>query len=205
MSNKFSDQDIVSLYQQGATEQPSAKLNEHILNTANAAAHVNNITTIKKRRFYQTWYAQLSTAASLVLVAVLYVQNTEQYNQVPSDLSVPKDSEIMQHEAIEAIHVAPNAKDVKAHAAMQNKKAQQSKRLQFEDHALATSTALNHGDKEPEITDSIKQKLTLIDELIAQNKQAEAIKQIKKLQIEQPALNAYLTKRYYALIPQAQW
>lgn len=80
MSDKFSDHDIVGHYHQGATEQPSVEIDQHILQLAAESIKPPNINPInkpisKKKHLYQTWYGQLSTAASLVLVAVLYLQN----------------------------------------------------------------------------------------------------------------------------------
>ena len=80
MSDKFSDHDIVGHYHQGATEQPSVELDQHILQLAAESIKPLNISSInkpilKKKHLYQTWYGQLSTAASLVFVAVLYLQN----------------------------------------------------------------------------------------------------------------------------------
>lgn len=80
MSDKFRDHDIVGHYHQGATEQPSMEIDHHILQLAAESIKPTNISPInkpitKKKHLYQTWYGQLSTAASLVLVAVLYLQN----------------------------------------------------------------------------------------------------------------------------------
>ena len=84
MSDKLTSHDIASLYKRGATEQPSTQLDEQILKHAADEVADNKVTPIhKSKRFYQTWYGQLSTAASLVLVAVLYVQNSAQYQQSP--------------------------------------------------------------------------------------------------------------------------
>jgi len=83
MVNKLTDHAIASLYQKGAKEQPSAVLDAHILQLAKK--HVTITPIIKKRRVYQTWYAQLSTAASFVLVAILYFEMNKpfQSNQEP--------------------------------------------------------------------------------------------------------------------------
>jgi len=73
MSDKLTSHDIASLYKRGATEQPSSQLDEQILKRAADEVADNKVPPIHKpKRFYQTWYGQLSTAASLVLVAVFY-------------------------------------------------------------------------------------------------------------------------------------
>lgn len=95
MSDKFSDHDIENFYKQGAKEQPSTELDLQIFqlaqqNLVNTKGKTDNVTAIKivsskKTPLYQTWYGQLSTAASLVLVAVLFLQNSEpSYNSISS-------------------------------------------------------------------------------------------------------------------------
>ncbi|WP_353802898.1 hypothetical protein, partial [Shigella sonnei] len=64
MSDKLTRHDIASLYKRGATEQPSSQLDEQILKRAADDVTANKVTPITKpKRFYQTWYGQLSTAA----------------------------------------------------------------------------------------------------------------------------------------------
>ncbi|KPH93552.1 hypothetical protein AMS58_16830 [Pseudoalteromonas porphyrae] len=78
MTDKFTSNNIASLYRDGATEQPSSALDQQILQNAVNAVQPK----VKSKRFYQTWYGRLSTAASLMLVSLLYWQNTDQFTSV---------------------------------------------------------------------------------------------------------------------------
>ncbi|KPH60760.1 MULTISPECIES: hypothetical protein [Pseudoalteromonas] len=78
MTDKFTSNKIASLYRDGATEQPSSALDQQILQNAVNAVQPK----VKSKRFYQTWYGRLSTAASLMLVSLLYWQNTDQFTSV---------------------------------------------------------------------------------------------------------------------------
>lgn len=98
MRDKLTDHHIVSLYKKGANEQPSAVIDKQILalaqqqkgiNTTDNKAVLNEVTPINKRRFYQTWYGQLSTAASFMLVTVLFVTNQQTINETSSYSPMP--------------------------------------------------------------------------------------------------------------------
>ena len=85
MSDKLNDHDIVELYHQGAKEQPNEKIDASILSLAKQQHEKKNVIPINKKRFYRAWYGQLSTAASLVIVAVLYFQNNNVLEQSSDD------------------------------------------------------------------------------------------------------------------------
>ncbi|MEM5551267.1 hypothetical protein WNY63_11065 [Pseudoalteromonas neustonica] len=90
MTDKFTSNNIASLYRDGATEQPSSALDQQILQNAVNAVQPK----VKSKRFYQTWYGQLSTAASLMLVSLLYWQNTDQFTSVNDLPAVESDANI---------------------------------------------------------------------------------------------------------------
>lgn len=206
MSDKLTDHDIASLYKRGATEQPSVQLDEQILKRAADDMTANKVTPIhKSKRFYQTWYGQLSTAASLVLVAVLYVQNTDQYlspsettneRQILSDqqpVAAPVASlEMMQNETQEQAQM------------MQLKQTQQRQRSekmvgrQFEAQSMAAKSELL---AELEIiTAEVANKFKRIDTLIADGETTAAKAQLVELLAAHPELKVHLNEQYKQLL-----
>jgi hypothetical protein len=199
MSDKLTDHAIASLYQQGANEQPSKALDDKIQQLAKISAEQasnNNVTNIKKVRFYKTWYGQLSTAASLVLVAVLYVQNSGQYNHVPlnshdeimldiqhSDEAnfVPQRAAPMQQsEQIERIEITPlGAQKIQRNAVQANQRKEADSKDQIREAAYSQ-----------------------IDKLLAAGKHAEAKKALSALLAAQPALKQQLPERFNTLLTQ---
>lgn len=206
MSNKLTSHDIASLYKRGATEQPSAKLDEQILKRAADEVTANNVTpTHKPKRFYQTWYGQLSTAASLVLVAVLYVQNTDQYLSSPETM---KELQILNDEqnatAPEAaFEIMPSEAQEQAQT-MQLKQTQQRQRSekklgrQFEAQSMTAKSELL---VELEIiTENVANKFKLIDTLIAEGETTAAKAQLVELLTAHPELKVHLTQQYKQLL-----
>ncbi|WP_339692364.1 hypothetical protein [uncultured Pseudoalteromonas sp.] len=205
MSDKLTDHDIASLYKRGATEQPSLQLDEQILQHAAEAANANKVTNINKRkRFYQTWYGQLSTAASLVLVAVLYMQNTTQYlkpSEAMNDLQILADeqtalapaasSEMMQSEVLEQ-------KQLEQTQRLQRSTQSYMAGRQFESQSM---TAKSEVLLELEIiTAEVANKFKRIDTLIADGETTAAKAQLAELLVAHPELKVHLTEQYKQLL-----
>ena len=208
MSDKLTSDDIASLYKHGATEQPSVQLDERILKRATDDMTANKVTPIhKSKRFYQTWYGQLSTAASLVLVAVLYVQNTDQYLS-PSETI--KERQILNDEqnatAPEAaFEIMPSeAQEQAPTQTMQLKQTQQRQRSekmvgrQFEAQSMAARSELL---AELEIiTAEVANKFKRIDTLIADGETTAAKAQLVELLAAHPELKVHLNEQYKQLL-----
>ena len=202
----MTEHDITSLYKRGAIEQPSAQLDEQILKRAADDVTANKVTPIHKpKRFYQTWYGQLSTAASLVLVAVLYVQNTEQYLSPPETMKeLPILSDEQNATAPEAaFEVLPSEAQEQAQT-MQLKQTQQRQRSekmagrQFEAQSMTTKSALL---VELEIiTEDVANKFKLIDTLIAEGETTAAKAKLVELLAAHPELKVHLTQQYKQLL-----
>lgn len=127
MSDKLTDHDIASLYKKGANERPSEALDKHILQLAQQHSQSKKITPIhKKRRLYQTWYGQLSTAASLVLVALLYFENSDTLYNMPDAADDEIYSSDSLDEAIENLPTAPVSSKQQAVRLKQDKTLQES-------------------------------------------------------------------------------
>ncbi len=207
MSDKLTSHDIASLYKRGAAEQPSAQLDEEILKRAADDVTANKVTPIHKpKRFYQTWYGQLSTAASLVLVAVLYVQNSAQYHQ-PSELN---ELQILNDEQDAtapdaAFEIMPSEAQEQAQTqTMQLRQPQQRQRSekmagrQFEAQSMTAKSALL---VELEIiTENVANKFTRIDTLIAEGETTAAKAQLVELLAAHPELKVHLTQQYKQLL-----
>ncbi len=204
MSDKLTRHDIASLYKRGATEQPSSQLDEQILKRAADDVTANKVTPINKpKRFYQTWYGQLSTAASLVLVAVLYVQNTEQYHQ-PSELinkpQILNDQqsqvapetvfEVMETQASEHEHAEVKLKHTLKRSASQMAAPQLKLQSMDTDSEFLKLAA---------ITKSVANDFKVIDQLMIEGKTKVAKAQLKMLLTEHPELKAHLTDEYKKL------
>ncbi|NMM40024.1 hypothetical protein [Pseudoalteromonas arctica] len=202
MSDKFTNHDIASLYKRGATEQPSSQLDEQILKRAADDVTANKVTPITKpKRFYQTWYGQLSTAASLVLVAVLYVQNSAQYHQT-SELNELK---ILNDEQDATFEIMPSEAQAQTQTqTMQLRQSQQRQRSekmagrQFEAQSMTAKSALL---VELEIiTENVANKFKLIDTLIAEGDTTAAKAQLVELLVAHPELKVHLTEQYKQLL-----
>lgn len=203
MSDKLTSHDIASLYKRGATEQPSVQLDEQILKQAADEVTANNVTPINKpKRFYQTWYGQLSTAASLVLVAVVYVQNTEQYFSPPEtmkELQVLSDEQIATSEEA-AFEIMPSEAQHQV-ANQQIQQRQRSEKMTGRQFAALSMTAKSELLVELEIiTAEVGNKFTRIDTLIVNGETTAAKTQLTELLIAHPELKVHLTQQYKQLL-----
>ncbi|MGO2130892.1 MAG: hypothetical protein ACTH4U_19370 [Pseudoalteromonas prydzensis] len=205
MSDKLTSHDIASLYKRGATEQPSLQLDEQILKRAADEVADNKVTPIHKpKRFYQTWYGQLSTAASLVLVAVLYVQNSEQYQQSSelNELQILADEqtalapaaspEMMQNETQEQAQIMQ---------LKQTQQRQQSEKMAGRQFAAPSMTAKSALLLELEIiTAEVANKFRRIDTFIADGNTTAAKAQLTELLAAHPELKVHLNAQYKQLL-----
>ncbi|MGS0536478.1 hypothetical protein [Pseudoalteromonas sp. SaAl2] len=216
MSDKLTRHDIASLYKRGATEQPSSQLDEQILKRAADDVTANKVTPITKpKRFYQTWYGQLSTAASLVLVAVLYVQNTAQYFKSPeamNELQTLSDEqsatapeavlEMMQSEAQYQDQQAQEQAQMMQ--LKQTQQRQQSEKMADRQFVAPSMAAKSELLLELEvITAEVANTFRHIDTLIADGNTTAAKAQLSELLAAHPELKVHLTEQYKRLLEQA--
>ncbi|MFU2511422.1 hypothetical protein [Pseudoalteromonas sp. ASV78] len=210
MSDKLTSHDIASLYKRGATEQPSSQLDEQILKHAADEVADNKVTPIHKpKRFYQTWYGQLSTAASLVLVAVLYVQNSAQYlkpSETINELQILADEqtalapaaspEMMQNEAQEQAQEQAQMMQLK-----QTQQRQQSEKMAGRQFAAPSMTAKSALLLELEIiTAEVANTFRRIDTFIADGNTTAAKAQLTELLAAHPELKVHLNAQYKQLL-----
>ncbi|WP_392344074.1 hypothetical protein [Pseudoalteromonas prydzensis] len=209
MSDKLTSHDIASLYKRGATEQPSSQLDEQILKHAADEVADNKVTPIHKpKRFYQTWYGQLSTAASLVLVAVLYVQNSEQYQQSSqlNELQILADEQPAKSPAasLEMMQSATQEQAQEQAQMMQLKQTQQrqqSEKMAGRQFAAPSMTAKSVLLLELEIiTAEVANKFRRIDTFIADGNITAAKAQLTELLAAHPELKVHLTAQYKQLL-----
>ena len=206
MSDKLTSHDIASLYKRGATEQPSSQLDEQILKHAADEVADNKVTPIHKpKRFYQTWYGQLSTAASLVLVAVLYVQNSAQYlkpSETINELQILADEQPAKSPAA-SLEMMQNATQEQAQIMQlkQTQQRQQSEKMTGRQFAAPSMTAKSALLLELEITTAeVANKFKRIDTFIADGNTTAAKAQLTELLAAHPELKVHLTAQYKQLL-----
>ena len=209
MSDKLTSHDIASLYKRGATEQPSLQLDEQILKRAADEVADNKVTPIHKpKRFYQTWYGQLSTAASLVLVAVLYVQNSEQYQQSSqlNELQILADEQPAKSPAA-SLEMMQNATQEQAQEQAQmmqlkqTQQRQQSEKMAGRQFVAPSMTAKSALLLELEIiTAEVANTFRRIDTFIADGNTTAAKAQLTELLATHPELKVHLTEQYKQLL-----
>ena len=210
MSDKLTSHDIASLYKRGATEQPSSQLDEQILKHAADEVADNKVTPIHKpKRFYQTWYGQLSTAASLVLVAVLYVQNSAQYlkpSETINELQILADEQPAKSPAasLEMMQSATQEQAQEQAQMMQLKQTQQrqqSEKMASRQFAAPSMTAKSALLLELEITTAeVANKFKRIDTFIADGNTTAAKAQLTELLAAHPELKVHLNAQYKQLL-----
>ncbi|MGO2010406.1 MAG: hypothetical protein ACTJH9_05050 [Pseudoalteromonas sp.] len=207
MSDKLTDHDIASLYKRGATEQPSNQLDAKVLQSATDAVNTKDIESFtaiepkrKHKRFYQTWYGQLSTAASLVLIAVLYMKNTTQH---PQSLKVVNKPQLLSDTKPEA---APDASFEMMEQADISEKVQSFERnssskeadKQSKKYSITARSQFSLGLER--ITSEVAKEFKSIDIHLAKGEVGEAKAQLKDLLKVYPELEAHLSKQYRELL-----
>lgn len=205
MSDKLTSHDIASLYKRGATEQPSLQLDEQILKHAADEVADNKVTPIHKpKRFYQTWYGQLSTAASLVLVAVLYVQNSEQYQQSSqlNELQILADEQTaLAPAASPEMMQSATQEQAQIMQLKQTQQRQQSEKMAGRQFAAPSMTAKSVLLLELEIiTAEVANKFRRIDTFIADGNITAAKAQLTELLAAHPELKVHLNAQYKQLL-----
>lgn len=244
MSDKLTDHDLISLYHQGAKEQPSTDLNSKILTLAEAQTNateqkveettvattrlgldkskpnknsstdidsrLNNVTplsehlinhnTIKnsttnespnklpqKKPLYKTWYGQLSTAASLVLVGVLYLQNLQPMQSIApmSDKTSMQEQQQIEEQLLQRKSIQVESEALMERAG--NKIIMQSKRLsqeapQFNTDSANNSDSINNAKENLMVDDSAANGL-VIDNSVTENSVADSSVATKSQQL----------------------
>lgn len=221
MSDKLTDHDIESLYKAGANEKPSHALNEIIINLAKQNQAV---PIIKRPRLYQTWYGQLSTAASFVLVAVLYFENSESLYKHANHVNEESLSEAIQDDTstFESAPVSEPALMSKSAAKKMKSKAVDVMEVEAIYMEKPESSTINMNDivsRSKEISEEDEEESKVLES--SENLYiASAFKQIKVLlnagQVDQanvvlnelimiyPRLESEFTQRYKALTLEKQ-
>lgn len=205
MSDKLTDHDLISLYHQGAKEQPSTDLDSKILTLAEAqtksikqkaeqktaektkpglnrstpdsnssidiVSTVNNVKALsayltnnndmdnnstngppnqlpQKKALYKTWYGQLATAASFVLVGILYLQNLQPMKNIApmSEKTMMQDYSREDLQQIEEQLLQRKSIQIESEVLMEraeNKGMMQSKRLSQEVPQFNTNSTNN--------------------------------------------------------------
>ena len=211
MSDKLTDHDIVSLYKTGAKEQPSKALDTHILQLAQEQSNTAQVTPIiKKRRFYQTWYGQFSTAASFLLVAVLYFENKDAFLDSPSPVN--DQSEIIQSNEFHFTPtLIPSQEHKKAKRQSQKEQSKSSESIEVEtleilatqisDSTPQAASVAAKMTKVIEKTDfaKIESSFKQIEKFLNKGEKDKASALLKQLLTTYPALKEEFNKRYKAL------
>ncbi|WP_298941593.1 hypothetical protein [uncultured Psychromonas sp.] len=223
MSEKFTDHDIARFYSEGATEKPSAELDAKILALAKTPVETKTqtplkpIASIKKPALYQTWYGQLSTAASLVLVTILYLHNSDSFHEPADNENKRETHQLMETEAT-------GLSSIKATGQPVNNSLQKSikqrvsieKRRQKEVSDIMTDSTLPSVSADSEMTQLNKVKsiskmtpegalevmatFNKIDDLLATEQREKARERLNELLQKYPQLKADLHARYMNLL-----
>ncbi|MEL0630265.1 hypothetical protein [Psychromonas aquatilis] len=200
MSDKLNDHDIVELYHQGAKEQPNEKIDASILSLAKQQHEKKNVVAINKKRFYRAWYGQLSTAASLVIVAVLYFQNNNVLEQSSDDI---QQIQLLNEQSLDMRLRSEMQKDKEAATAYsQNKLIKATEKQQSEvSRALIMDQNLPSADSiNPPNMSEITVELERINKLISNGNNQQATAALKLLLQKYPTLKADLTVPYLKLL-----
>lgn len=275
MSDKLTDHDLISLYHQGAKEQPSTDLNSKILTLAEAQTNateqkveettvattrlgldkskpnknsstdidsrLNNVTplsehlinhnTIKnsttnespnklpqKKPLYKTWYGQLSTAASLVLVGVLYLQNLQPMQSIApmSDKTSMQEQQQIEEQLLQRKSIQVESEALMERAG--NKIMMQSKRLsqeapQFNTDSANNSDSINNAKENLMVDSSVatkSQKLNITNTLqqialyLDKDEKEQADRLFNELLTNYPEMTKELTISYEALLSESK-
>ncbi|MEJ6078072.1 hypothetical protein MT391_05930 [Vibrio sp. 1-Bac 57] len=275
MSDKLTDHDLISLYHQGAKEQPSTDLNSKILTLAEAQTNateqkveettvattrlgldkskpnknsstdidsrLNNVTplsehlinhnTIKnsttnespnklpqKKPLYKTWYGQLSTAASLVLVGVLYLQNLQPMQSIApmSDKTSMQEQQQIEEQLLQRKSIQVESEALMERAG--NKIMMQSKRLsqeapQFNTDSANNSDSINNAKENLMVDRSVatkSQKLNITNTLqqialyLDKDEKEQADRLFNELLTNYPEMTKELTISYEALLSESK-
>jgi len=250
MSDKLTDHDLISLYHQGAKEQPSTDLDSKILTLAEAQTKsikqkaeqktaekakpgldkstpdsnssidiVSTLNNVKassayltnnnvmnnnssnelpnqlpqKKALYKTWYGQLATAASFVLVGILYLQNLQPMKNIApmSEKTMMQDYSREELQQIEEQLLQRKSSQAESEALMEraeNKLIMQSKSLtqqatKFNTDRLNNSESMNNAKENAMAGDSAANAL-VIESLVTDNSLSNSSTATKSQQLD---------------------
>ena len=223
MSDKFTDHDIVRLYREGATEKPSAELDAKIFALAKNPVEtesqipLQSASPIKKPALYQTWYGQLSTAASLLLVTILYLHNSDSFNEPADNANEQATNQLMEIEATglssikETEQPVNNSlqKGIKQKVSIKKRSQKQVSNIMADSTLPSASsdnetTQLNKvksiSQMMPEDALEVRTDFNKIDNLLATEQSEKARERLTELLQKYPQLKADLHARYMNLL-----
>ena len=223
MSDKFTDHDIARFYNEGATEKPSAELDAKILALAKIPVEtktqtpLKSIVSIKKPALYQTWYGQLSTAASLVLVTMLYLHNSDSFHEPADNENEQETNQLMETEAtgfstIKATEQPVNnslQKSIKQRVSIEKRRQKEVFDIMADSTLPSVSadsemTQLNKVESiskmTPEGALEVMAIFNKIDDLLATEQREKARERLTELLQKYPQLKADLHARYMNLL-----
>lgn len=224
MRDKLTDHHIVSLYKKGANEQPSTIIDKQILalaqqqksfnNTDNKVVLLDEVTPKNKRRFYQTWYGQLSTAASFMLVTVLFFTNqktineTSSYSPMPIQMQMEVES-IQSDEAQSSPTLLKKAHSLSERVATSDLKQAESMSMRANIKKLEKNNAakerqyLTSSDRAPAMSaDEVKidETFIIIEELLKEGDTQKAADLIDELSLDYPSFEEQVKARFKILL-----
>lgn len=215
MSDKFTDHDIARFYNEGATEKPSAELDAKILALAKIPVEtktqtpLKSIVFIKKPALYQTWYGQLSTAASLVLVTMLYLHNSDSFHEPADNENEQETNQLMETEATEQPVNNSLQKSIKQRVSIEKRRQKEVFDIMADSTLPSVSadsemTQLNKVESiskmTPEGALEVMAIFNKIDDLLATEQREKARERLTELLQKYPQLKADLHARYMNLL-----
>ena len=215
MSDKFTDHDIARFYNEGATEKPSAELDAKILALAKIPVETKTqtplkpIASIKKTALYQTWYGQLSTAASLVLVTILYLHNSDSFHEPADNENERETHQLMESEATEQTVNNSLQKSIKQKVSIEKRRQKEVSDIMADSTLPSASsdtemTQLNKVKSISEMTPEGALEVTTtfneIDDLLATEQKEKARERLTELLQKYPQLKVDLNARYLNLL-----
>lgn len=223
MSDKFTDHDIARFYNEGATEKPSAELDAKILALAKMPIEtksqppLTSAIPIKKPALYQTWYGQLSTAASLVLVTMLYLHNSDSFHEPTDNVNEQATNQLMESEATGLPSIKSTEQPVNNLLQKSIKqKVNIEKRSKKEVSGIMADSTLPSASSDTEMTQLNKVKsisemtpegalevtttFNEIDDLLATEQKEKARERLTELLQKYPQLKVDLNARYLNLL-----
>ena len=215
MSDKFTDHDIARFYSEGSTEKPSVELDAKILALAKMPIEtksqppLTSAIPIKKPALYQTWYGQLSTAASLVLVTMLYLHNSDSFHEPTDNVNEQATNQLMESEATEQPVNNSFQKSIKQRVSIEKRRQKEVSDIMTDSTLPSVSadsvmTQLNKVESiskmTPEGALEVMVTFNKIDDLLATEQREKARERLTELLQKYPQLKADLHARYMNLL-----
>ncbi|SFB97296.1 hypothetical protein [Pseudoalteromonas denitrificans] len=177
--SKITKQQIDTLYKNTSKEIPSEKINSDILNFA------KNDSKTNKFKKYQSWYIPISTAASIVLVSLLYINDKNPYLEHSTEFNEKDFNKKKKH--VEQELILDSSEQIQT--------SDQKPKLRKNSAAPSVYKLENSGP-----TALGTQQLNKIDKLIKQGKLEQAKIQIKRLISQYPQSKHTLEDKYADLL-----